>query len=97
MGIISRCTGRPARSASPMVTTRRTGSFFEPSQAIWLRRCLMPDCETARARRRCSARHRVPAPRRDWARDPRHEQLDELSQLLVAHRIRDGLVPAKQT
>ena len=41
-GITSRCTGRPARIASAIVTTMRTGSFFEPSQAIWLNRCRMP-------------------------------------------------------
>ena len=42
MGMTSRWTGRPARNASPIVTVSRTGSFFEPSQAIWLSRCLMP-------------------------------------------------------
>ena len=75
----------------------RTGSFFEPSQAIWLSRCLMPGIAETRqhrgdvvldveARRLAEARREILG----------HEQFDELRQLLVAHRIGDGLVAAQQ-
>ena len=42
IGTSSRSTRRPAATASSIVPTMRTRSFFDPSHAICARRCTMP-------------------------------------------------------